>query len=76
MISEASSASGLACLVFTIAQMYNLIPPSLETGQLDESNQETIMKLTRLSSIARLGSGSACRSIFGGFVKWEAGVES
>lgn len=27
-----------------------------------------------LSSIARLGSGSACRSIMGGFVQWHAGV--
>ncbi|EDO36717.1 predicted protein [Nematostella vectensis] len=26
-----------------------------------------------LSSIARQGSGSACRSMYGGFVKWEAG---
>ncbi|KAK7590107.1 hypothetical protein V9T40_001720 [Parthenolecanium corni] len=29
-----------------------------------------------VSSIARQGSGSACRSMFGGFVQWQAGVES
>ncbi|KAJ1984097.1 diphosphomevalonate decarboxylase [Dimargaris cristalligena] len=52
----ASSASGYACLVFTLAQVLELpLTPS------------------ELSRYARLGSGSACRSIMGGFVGWEMG---
>lgn len=30
---------------------------------------------SNVSSIARMGSGSACRSVYGGFVQWHAGVD-
>ncbi|KAF9426125.1 diphosphomevalonate decarboxylase [Podila epigama] len=55
----ASSASGYACLVYTLAQLFAL--------PLDASD---------LSIVARQGSGSACRSLFGGFVAWEMGKEA
>ncbi|XP_071721717.1 diphosphomevalonate decarboxylase MVD2, peroxisomal-like [Rutidosis leptorrhynchoides] len=54
----ASSAAGLACLVFSLAKLMNV--------KEDES---------QLSAIARQGSGSACRSLFGGFVKWIMGKD-
>ncbi|GFP88823.1 diphosphomevalonate decarboxylase [Phtheirospermum japonicum] len=54
----ASSAAGLACLVFSLAKLMNV--------KEDHS---------RLSAIARQGSGSACRSLYGGFVKWIMGNE-
>ncbi|KAG5641852.1 hypothetical protein DXG03_004111 [Asterophora parasitica] len=52
----ASSASGFAALVSSLAQLYSL-PVSPST----------------LSLIARQGSGSACRSLYGGFVAWDQG---
>lgn len=52
----ASSASGFACLTYTLSKLY----------QLKLNNVE-------LSCMARQGSGSACRSLHGGFVSWEMG---
>ena len=52
----ASSASGFAALVASLAALYKLPATPSE-----------------LSLIARQGSGSACRSLFGGYVAWEMG---
>ncbi|KAJ3128203.1 diphosphomevalonate decarboxylase [Nowakowskiella sp. JEL0407] len=53
----ASSASGFACLTYSLATLL----------ELPQSTSE-------ISKLARVGSGSACRSLFGGFVAWNAGV--
>jgi len=55
----ASSASGYACFVFTLAKAYGL-----SENYVGE-----------FSSMSRLGSGSACRSMYGGFVRWEVGTK-
>lgn len=52
----ASSAAGYACLVYTLAKLYDV------DGDLSE--------------VARQGSGSACRSMFGGFVQWIMGEQA
>ena len=51
----ASSSSGLAALAYGLIQLYQL---------------ERLFSMSQLSAIARVGSGSACRSLFGGFVLW------
>lgn len=56
----ASSAAGFACLVYSLAQLMNV--KEKYEGEL--------------TAIARLGSGSACRSLYGGFVKWNMGQEA
>lgn len=52
----ASSASGFACLVFSLAQCFKISCP-----------------LEDLTTMARVGSGSACRSLSGGYVMWQKG---
>lgn len=54
----ASSAAGLACLVSALAALY--CAKEVYPGQL--------------TAIARQGSGSASRSMFGGFVRWQKGA--
>lgn len=51
----ASSASGIAALSYALIKLYHL---------------EIRFSFSELSSIARFGSGSACRSLFGGLVHW------
>eukprot|EP00899_Mesostigma_viride_P025162 jgi/Mesvir1/5830/Mv00625-RA.1 len=53
----ASSAAGFACLVYALAQLMGV-----EEAYPGE-----------LTAFARLGSGSACRSLYGGFVRWSMG---
>ena len=56
----ASSAAGLACLVSALAALYC-------------AKEEYPGHLT---AIARQGSGSASRSMFGGFVRWQKGEKA
>ncbi len=51
----ASSASGLAALAFALIKLFDL---------------DKHFSMEELAVIARVGSGSACRSLFGGFVQW------
>jgi diphosphomevalonate decarboxylase len=53
----ASSAAGLACFVRALAELYCV-------------KEECAGQLT---AIARQGSGSASRSMYGGFVRWQKG---
>lgn len=55
----ASSAAGFACLVYCLAKLLNV----------------TESYPGELTALARQGSGSACRSLFSGFVRWNAGTE-
>ncbi|KAL7668884.1 hypothetical protein ACOME3_009566 [Neoechinorhynchus agilis] len=55
----ASSSSGMAALAFGVAWFSGC-------GRNEQNDEEQI------GLLARLGSGSACRSVYGGFVQWSA----
>lgn len=61
----ASSSSGFAALAFAARVLFERAYP-----------HEPHMSDTELSTFARRGSGSATRSIFGGFVEWSYGTGS
>ena len=58
----ASSASGMSALSLCLMQMENLMQPNMSIEHFNE----------KASFLARLGSGSACRSINGPLVVWGA----
>ena len=62
----ASSASGMAALTVACVACW------LEAKDFAEL-QEDGYGLAELTKLARFGSGSACRSLLGGVVKWERG---
>lgn len=55
----ASSASGIACLTKSLSELY----------QINHKSEQSIP----LNTITRMASGSACRSLYGGLVKWDRG---
>ena len=62
----ASSASGLGALTLASVAAW------LGAKDLDQL-EELGFPLTRLANLARMGSGSACRSMLGGLVQWHRG---
>jgi len=56
----ASSAAGYACMVASLAELFCC--KEAYPGEL--------------SCVARQGSGSACRSMYGGFVRWQKGEKA
>ncbi len=57
----ASSASFFSSLALSLATL---------EGMFSGKGRATKILLPRASHLARLGSGSACRSVYGGFVSW------
>jgi diphosphomevalonate decarboxylase len=71
----ASSSSAFAALAAAFVGAYGL--GSRELCEATKSPVKTSgpVDRTELSRMARLGSGSASRSVFGGFAKWERGTD-
>ena len=63
----ASSASGMSALALCIMSLEKELDPDLSTP-LKMTNEEYFYK--KASFLARLGSGSACRSIEGELIEW------
>ncbi len=62
----ASSASGLGALTLSAVAAWT------NSSTLDDLQLKG-QTLAALSALARMGSGSACRSFLGGYVEWKAG---
>ncbi|GGE86325.1 diphosphomevalonate decarboxylase [Chishuiella changwenlii] len=56
----ASSASGMSAMALCLVQIENILGANLTEDEL----------LQKASFLARLGSGSACRSVYKGLVEW------
>ncbi len=62
----ASSASGMAALTLAF---FALVQPSEASSLMKQGVEQNL----QISDLARRGSGSACRSLAGGFVEWQRG---
>ena len=58
----ASSASGMSALALCLMEIEKVLSPNLTDEQF----------LQKSSFLSRIGSGSACRSVYGGLVEWGA----
>ncbi len=64
----ASSASGMSALALCLVEMEQKMLPGHLTTALEESDSNYFIQ--KASFLARLGSGSACRSVEGPFIVW------
>jgi diphosphomevalonate decarboxylase len=69
----ASSASAFAALALAATKAAGLVPTPRVKRSYEQSGRYDL-DLAGLSRLARHGSGSACRSIPGGFVEWIPGT--